>query len=111
MAPSARIRVIGEGFTTVQCQAVARIAARHLFLRSLVDAQHDVDGRVAIGVHADLPARCELCGGRRKAPPRCSPECRNRWKVPEEPRDRVDAVCRMDPMESRCWRTDQNRMP
>src|ERR1039457_2543945 len=57
MAPSARIRVIGEGFTTVQCQAVARIAARHLFLRSLVDAQHDVDGRVAIGVRADLPAR------------------------------------------------------
>ena len=37
-------------------QPVAGIAARHLALQSLVNAQHDVDRRIAIGVRADLPS-------------------------------------------------------
>ena len=38
-------------------QAIARVAARHLALEAFVDAQHNVDGRIAIGVRADLPPR------------------------------------------------------
>ncbi len=36
-------------------QAVARIAAGHFALQALVDAEHHVDGRIAVGVRGDLP--------------------------------------------------------
>src|SRR5579863_445028 len=37
-------------------QAVARIAPRHLALEAFIDAQHDINRRVAVGVRADLPS-------------------------------------------------------
>jgi len=37
-------------------QAIARIPTRHLALQPLVNAEHDVDGCVAIRVRTDLPA-------------------------------------------------------